>query len=266
MICIMENPAFLLHNGTMPPEGLCPMPWRTLRYDKRDQCAIVEVADTSSGQDTFAGELADVCSDISSDDEVRVAILHFDGRTMQSSWPEPRGECSPVEEIARLRQPVIAAIQGDCVNLGLELAMAADLRVAEDGARFGLTQIAEGSIPHAGGTQRLPRLVGIGKALEMVLTGEPIGTAEAKRTGLIHRIAPSGQALEQALTLARDMSLRSPLSLSYVKEALRDGLDMTLEQGLRMEFDLYLLLFSTADRKEGLTAFLERRTPHFKGE
>jgi enoyl-CoA hydratase/carnithine racemase len=100
----------------------------------------------------------------------------------------------------------------------------------------------------------------------MVLTGELIGTAEAQRTGLIHRVVATEEAMEQALTLAREMSSRSPLSLSYVKEALGNGLDMTLEQGLRMEFDLYLLLFGTNDRKEGLTAFLEKRTPQFRGE
>ncbi len=242
------------------------MTFRALQYSKQDQCAIVGLVRTPSNESTFAGELADVCSEIFSDDEVRVAIFHFDGRALKSGFPEAGLAWSPVEEVARLRQPTIAAIQGDCVDLGLELAMAADLRVAEEGALFGLTQIAEGAIPSSGGTQRLPRLVGIGKALEMVLTGELIGSAEAQRTGLIHRVVPPGKAMEQALLLARDLTSRSPLSLAYVKEALHNGLDMTLEQGLRMEFDLYLLLFSTADRKEGLTAFLEKRPPEFKGE
>jgi enoyl-CoA hydratase/carnithine racemase len=246
------------------------MPFRTLKYGKQDHCAIIELASPLSEPSSLAGELADVCSEIAWDEDARVVILNFDGRELKSVRPEsglgesPAG--SPVEEIAKLRQPVIAAIHGDCVDLGLEVAMAADLRIGEEGARFGLTQIGQGLIPSGGGTQRLPRLIGMGKALEMVLTGELIGVEEAQRAGLVQRVVPSGKVMEQALSLARAMSSHSPLSLSYVKEALHHGLDLTLEQGLRMEMDLYLLLFSTADRKEGLSSFQEKRKPQFKGE
>jgi enoyl-CoA hydratase len=174
-------------------------------------------------------------------------------------------ESSVVDPIAKLKQPVIAAIRGDAVGIGLELALSCDVRIGTENARFGLTQVKEGRIPSNGGTQRLPRLVGQGKALEMVLTGELIDAAEAYRIGLIHRVVAPELLMSTASGMAREMAAKSPLSLSYAKEALYSGRDLTLDQGLRTELDLYLLLFTTLDRTEGITAFREKRKPGFRG-
>ena len=218
----------------------------------------------------MAAELAELSGQIAWDEDIRVVILTFGAEVnKQSSADIDRHlevrQPSLVEPIAKLKQPVIAAIRGDAVGIGLELAMACDIRIATEGARFGLPQIREGLMPSGGGTQRLPRLIGHGKAMEMVLTGEPIDAGEAHRVGLINRVVASGALMSTAMELAQDMASKSPLSLGYVKEALYSGMDLTLDQGLQMELDLYLLLFSTLDRIEGITAFKEKRKPKFEG-
>ena len=128
-----------------------------------------------------------------------------------------------------------------------------------------MSQICSGGIPSNGGTQRLPRLIGQSRAMHMVLTGETIDTVDALRIGLVHRIVASEALLPSAMEMAREMAQKSPLSLSFVKEALYGSMDLTLDQGINKEMDLYLLLFSTSDRTEGINAFREKRKPEFKG-
>jgi len=206
--------------------------------------------------------LAEVCEEIAWDEQARVVVLAFDGKiNLQSFDQEPIPE-----RIAKLKQPVIAAIRGDATGFGLELAMACDIRIGTEAARFGLNQIRAGSIPCNGGTQRLPRLVGYGRAMQMILTGELIAAGEAIRTGLINRVVAPNALMDSAMEMAREMATKSPLSLSFTKEALYSGRDLTLDQGLKMELDLYLLLFTASDRVEGITAFKEKRKPDFKGE
>jgi enoyl-CoA hydratase/carnithine racemase len=120
-------------------------------------------------------------------------------------------------------------------------------------------------MPSNGGTQRLPRLIGYARAIKMILTGELMDAEEAKRAGLLSRVVPSDTLMKSAMEMAHDMATRSPLSLSYAKEALYSGRDLTLDQGIRMEMDLYLLLFTTSDRTEGITAFRQKRKPKFEG-
>jgi enoyl-CoA hydratase/carnithine racemase len=218
----------------------------------------------------MAMDMAELCKQIAWDERVRVVVLSFHGGMDEefqtgSSSIDAAERFSLTEPVAGLKQPVIAAIRGDALGPGLELALACDIRIGTENARFGLPQIRQGTMPTGGGTQRLPRLVGQGKAMQMVLTGEPIDAEEACRLGLIQRIVPHASLMQTATEMARDMAEKSPLSLSYAKEALHKGMDLTLDQGIKMEMDLYLLLFSTTDRVEGITAFKEKRKPAFEG-
>jgi enoyl-CoA hydratase len=231
-------------------------------YSEFGRCRLIDFA--AAGKEWL--DLAAVCDRITWDEEARVVLVSL-GPEVMSELNQSRetSEFSVVDSIARLKQPVIAAIRGDAVGIGLELALACDIRIGTENARFGLTQVKEGRIPSNGGTQRLPRLVGQGKALQMVLTGELIDAAEAYRIGLIHRVVASELLMSAASGMAEEMAAKSPLSLSYAKEALYSGRDLTLDQGLKTELDLYLLLFTTLDRTEGITAFREKRKPEFKG-
>ena len=168
--------------------------------------------------------------------------------------------------VAGLECPVIAAINGDALGQGLELALACDLRIAAETARLGLPQIISGLIPWDGGTQRLPLLVGRAKAMEMIYTGESISAGEAYRFGLINKVVLVGELPLVVADMARVMASSAPLALKYAKEAIDKGLELTLEQGLRLEADLYLLLQTTADRTEGIKAFRQKRQPRFKGK
>jgi enoyl-CoA hydratase/carnithine racemase len=230
---------------------------------------VTRPADAAAVAQT-AVDLADMCHRIALDERVRVVVFSFDGR--MDAWSTlgvaPTGgseRFSLAEPVAGLKQPVIAAIRGDALGPGLEIALACDIRVGTENARFGLTQIRQGCMPCDGGTQRLPRLIGRGKAMQILLTGDVIDAEEACRLGLVHRIVPPASLMQAAHDMAREMAEKSPLSLSYAKEALHKGLDLTLDQGIKMEQDLYLLLFSTVDRVEGITAFKEKRQPKFEG-
>jgi enoyl-CoA hydratase/carnithine racemase len=218
----------------------------------------------------IANELEDLCTEVNWDEETRVIVLAYPGKALylnagEGVEREEADHASLVTPVAQLKQPVIAAVEGDAIGVGLELALACDIRIGTEGSRFGMTQIADGLIPSAGGTQRLPRLVGRSKAVEMILTGETVDAAEAQRIGLFHRVVPAAELMDMATVLAEDMAARSPLAMSYVKEALHNGLDLTVDQGMRMELDLYLLLFTTQDRIEGITAFKQKRKPEFEG-
>lgn len=163
-------------------------------------------------------------------------------------------------------RPIIAAINGDALGQGLELILACDIRIATETARFAMTHVNRGEVPWDGGTQRLSRLIGRGKALEMILLGETIDAVEALRIGLVNRVVTVEELMPAALKVARELSNKGPISLRYAKEAINKGMDMTLEQGLRLEADLYFLLHTTDDRTEGIKAFQEKRSPRFHGK
>jgi enoyl-CoA hydratase len=250
------------------------MPYHELSYQKAGHCMIVRFVSpmNNHGWTTrIANELEDLCTEVNWDEETRVILLMYHGKDLNSKagedaeGGEPDG-ASLVSAVAQLRQPVIAAVEGDAMGIGLELALACDIRIGTAGARFGLPQVCDGTIPCAGGTQRLPRLVGRSKAVEIILTGASVDAAEAQRIGLFHGVVPAAELMDTAKTLATEMATRSPLAMSYVKEALHSGFDLTIDQGMRMELDLYLLLFSTQDRVEGITAFREKRKPEFEGK
>lgn len=215
-------------------------------------------------------EMDSVCRDINSDNDVYVVILTGAGESFCAGIGEEETATFTGADIsgmvAGIEKPVIAALNGDALGEGLELALACDIRLAPENARFGLPQVSEGTIPLNGGTQRLPRLIGKGKALEMILTAELLSAADAYDIGLVSRVVPAESLAEEAAKMAEGMAKQAPISLRYVKEAVNKGMDMTMDQGLRLEADLYLLLHTTADRTEGITAFIEKRTPEFNGE
>lgn len=167
--------------------------------------------------------------------------------------------------ISELNVPVIAAINGSAMNHGLELALACDLRFTCPKAKFGFTDIKKGIIPWDGGTQRLPRTVGRSKALELLITGKQIDAKEAYAAGLVNSVVSMNQLSSTVQEMASEIATHGPVALKYLKEAIYKGMDLTFEQGLRLEYDLYCILQDTDDRKEGINSFLERRKPQFKG-
>lgn len=168
--------------------------------------------------------------------------------------------------IEHLFKPVIAAISGYCLTGGLELALACDIRIAAQGSTFGITSTKIGSVAGAGGTQRLPRVVGRANAMELLLMSEFIDATEAHRIGLVNRVVPEGSALTSALEMVEVLASRGPLSLGWMKIAVRTGMNLDLESALDLEAALSAEAFGTNDKKEGMTAFLEKRPPVFSGE
>jgi len=167
--------------------------------------------------------------------------------------------------IERLPRPVLAAINGYALGGGLELALTADLRVAAEEARFGFPEAKVGSMPGAGGTQRLPRVVGVSRAKELMFVGDHIDAREAHRIGLVNRVVPRADLMTTTLELARTIGQRAPLSLQAIKAAVGYGMDHALEDGLAFERARFAALRDSEDRKEGIAAFLEKREPHFAG-
>lgn len=165
----------------------------------------------------------------------------------------------------RLGKPLIAAIHGHCLGGGLELAMACDIRIASENAQLALPEVSRGTMPGAGGTQRLARLVGLGLALDMVLTGRRLSAEEAFHAGLITRVSPPDRFRADVRALAETVAGHAPVALAYAKEATTRGLDLPFSDGCRLELDLATLLLTTEDRKEAGSAFREKRKPVFKG-
>ncbi len=207
-------------------------------------------------------ELAEAVED---DDAIRALAITGAGSSFSAGF-DPDVNSRVVEALHAVSKPTIAILNGDALDEGLELALALDLRIALSGVHFALTQLQRGALPQFGGTQRLPRLIGASHALNMMLTGEAIDSEEAMRLGLATYLASDRKKLER---ITRDLLMtiesRGPIGVRLVKEAVRKGFDMTLEQGIRLEEDLYALLQTTTDRAEGVRAFLEKRKPIFKG-
>ena len=214
---------------------------------------------------------------LDADDAIRCIVVTGDERAFAAgSDIAEMASASPIEmlranriaqwdRVRRIGKPVIAAVNGWCLGGGCELAMALDLIVAGEGARFGQPEINLGVIPGAGGTQRLTRAIGKSRAMEMILTGEPIDAREAHRLGLVARVVPSELVVEDAMTLAATIATKSPLALRLAKEAVNAAYEMSLTDALAHERRLFYLLFASEDQKEGMAAFLEKRPPDFTG-
>jgi enoyl-CoA hydratase len=226
-------------------------------------------------------ELAKALDDVRTDDSIRVLILTGAGGKSfiaGSDLPE-LATLSPLEmeafmsslaqrfyaQFEQLDKPVLAMIDGLCLGGGLELAMACDIRIASDGSMFGQPEIVLGIMPGGGGTQRLPRLVGPGKAKELIFTGRLIDAAEALRIGLVNRICPRDELEPLVMAMAGQMAQQSPLALKWAKRAVNMSQETGLNLGLDYEALAECLLFTSHDREEGIRAFLEKRAPIFKG-
>jgi enoyl-CoA hydratase len=168
--------------------------------------------------------------------------------------------------IEALPQVTLAAVNGFALGGGCELTLCCDLVLASETARFGQPEINLGVIPGAGGTQRLARLVGLHRAKEICYLGEMIDAAEAYRIGLVNRVVPADRLLVEARALAEKLAARAPVALRMIKEAMNDGYDLDLPKGLALEAKAWAVAFSTADKREGVAAFLEKRKPAFTGE
>jgi enoyl-CoA hydratase len=248
------------------------MSYSAVIYAKKDHIARITLnrpdADNVINRQ-LTRELEDVCRGVNQDDDVYVVIITGAGDKAFCGGGEVGESGAPYNVaavVAGIDRPVIAAVNGDALGQGAELALSCDIRLASQRARFGFSQVASGLIPVDGGTQRLPRIVGKGKALELILTADAISAGEALEIGLVSAVFPQEKLAAEAETLARTMASKGPVALRFAKEAVNKGLDLTLEQGLRLEADLYFLLHTTADRTEGIKSFLEKRTPEFKGE
>lgn len=243
-----------------------------LTYESQGHVGIFKIFGPINMEDEFfqlSYKIYDFCTEIASNKEIRVVIITdaVDGTfCLHEDLIGSRGLTSLTEPLSNIDRPVIAAITGDAFGQGLELALSCDIRIVSETSSFGLPQIKKGLIPTDGGTQRLSRLVGKGKALEMILTGRNVDAQEAYRVGLVNKITPRDEVMEAAMDMAKEMAAKGPIALRYAKEAVVKGMDMTLEQGLRLEADLYLLIHTTKDRTEGIKAFQGKKKVEFKGE
>jgi len=231
----------------------------------------------------FFAELQSVCEGISDDPGVRVVVLAAEGDSFSGGWDwealtataeggsvlkaaRAQGMTNdPFGCLAALPKPVVCAVNGEAASAGLELALACDIRIAAENARFSLPELAMGLLPMAGGLQRLARLVGRGNALELALTGGEFDAVEALRIGLVSAVVSADRLAAEADAIAGRIAERGPIATAYAKEAVSRGIDMPLEQALRFETDLTIILQTTEDRAEGVRAFVDKRKPEFKG-
>lgn len=261
----------------------------SIRTERRDHVLVVTI-DRPEARNALSlrmgRDLVDAWREYAADPELRVAVLTGTGDRAfcagadlkevgawyASMTPEERRRHAETEPglggITRNLdpgKPIIAAINGACLAGGLELALACDIRIAVESAAFGLPEVRWGLIPGAGGTQRLPRSIPESMAMEMLLTGRPIDADEALRVGLVSRVVPADELMDQALELADRIAGNAPLATRAVRTAARQGRDLPLEEGLGLEQATAEPLRQTEDVQEGLRAFAEKREPKFEG-
>jgi enoyl-CoA hydratase len=260
------------------------MAFENLLYEKRNGIAYVTInrpEKLNALNRKIMEELYECFQDIERDDEVRAVILTGAGekafvggadinelavRTpVEGKEKSVRGQ-KVLDFIEHLGKPVIAAINGYALGGGCELAMACTLRIASEHARLGQPEVKLGLIPGYAGTQRLPRLVGKGLALEMLLSGDPISASEAYRIGLVNQVVPAPDLIATAEKLAQKITANAPLAVKFVLEAVNHGLEMPEAEGQFLEATLFGLCCTTADMKEGTQAFLEKRPAKFTGK
>jgi len=237
-----------------------------LRVEREGPVVTLRLRGTALGR-REAAELVSVATDLAEDPSVRVVVLDSDGPDLCPGAADDLDPLSfspdPAAALAALRPPVVAACRGRVASVGLELALACDVRVAEPGTVFTIADVAAGRLPSWGGTQRLPRVAGRSTALAMILLGESLDAAAAQRAGLVTAVADDAGA--RAVTLAGQLAELAPAALELAKEAVARGAELPMRDALVLEGDLNHLLQTTADRAEGLAAFFDKRPPTFTG-
>ena len=222
-------------------------------------------------------EIRDTLKALDEDEAVRVVVITGNERAFAAGADIKQmagktaidmlitDQFSTWDQIRKFRKPLIGAVSGFALGGGCELAMTCDMLVVSETAQFGQPEIRIGTMPGAGGTQRLTRAVGKAKAMEMVLTGEFISAQEAHRVGLVNRVVPVGQYLEEAYRLAASIAAMSPVAARLAKESVNRSFETHLDEGLHFERKNFYLTFASEDQKEGMAAFVEKRKPEFKG-
>jgi enoyl-CoA hydratase len=262
-----------------------PMPFENIIYKKENNIAhiIINRPDKRNALNRAARlEMKSALEDVEEDSSLKVLILSGAGEKsfIAGSDLNELSKFSALEmeeflatlaqgfytRFERLDKPVIAMIDGLCLGGGLELALACDIRIASESSKFGQPEILLGIMPGSGGTQRLPRLAGVGKAKELIFSGKIIDASEALRIGIVNEVTPSEKLEETVMTLAGQIAAQSPLALKWAKRAINVSQEANLNVGLGFEALAESLLFTSKDREEGIKAFFEKRKPQFKGE
>jgi enoyl-CoA hydratase len=261
--------------------------WQNIRTEVADKIAVLTIdhPPVNSFNRQVVTELNEAIDELLADDEVKAIVIIGGGTNAfvaGADIPEIKGLLDQPEEgytaarefiergqavhlkIEKATKPVIAAINGFCLGGGLELAMSCHMRICSDRARLGQPEINLGIIPGWGGTQRLARIIGKGKAIELILTGDMITAQEAYRLGLVNKVVPAGAVLKEAQGLARKIVSKSKFPIAAGLRAITEGLAVSIEEGLRIEADQFVSLADTEDIREGVGAFLEKRQPQFK--
>jgi len=258
--------------------------YNTINYEKAEGIGIITLnrpRSMNSLNSELLREMAAVLAEIADDDEVRVVIL-----TGSEKFFAAGADITEIGNIAtaadahrflktahaafngleNLEKPVIAAISGLALGGGCELLLACDLRICAENAVFGQPEIKIGVIPGAGGTQRLPRVIGLTKAKELLYTGDSMDAGEALRTGLVSKVVPVGAVLDEAKALAKKIARLPAIALRVTKDVVNTGMNLDLKSAILYEARCFEMLFDTEDQKEGMSAFVEKRKPVFKGK
>ena len=257
--------------------------YQTLIYEKKENIGVLTInrpQRMNAISNELTSELKKFLDEIENDDELRVLVITGAGdkafvagadinelvdRDALIGRRVSRQRQEIFSRIENLHVPAIAAVNGYALGGGLELALACSIRICSDKAQFSAPEVKLGIIPGDGGTQRLPRLVGLGRAMEMILTGDFIDAEEAYRIGLVNKIVPHEELMEKAMELAKKIASRPPLAVRYAKEAVNRSMEGSTISGFALESFLHALSCTTEDKKEGVSAFLEKRKGKFKG-
>ena len=239
-----------------------------LQSFNEEKIQLINLKSASKNDDPYRElmwSLEDAINELNAKDSVAVVLINIPDIKLRCDWHfENDGTKSLSDFISNIKLPTIGIIESAAHGTALELFLCCDIRVADKASKFSMSQVLAGQTPVEGGTQRLPRIVGVGRAMDLLLTGRVFSAAEALEIGVVQYLH-SEDVQDNAVELASKIASHGPIAAKYLKEAIVDGSDMTLDQGLRLETDLNVILQSTFDRKEGIDSFLEKKEPKYEG-